>query len=119
MIPAIFNLNYVVKRRVSQGRDALNNPTYGEPVSGDGWSTVYAAMSARLAFSAKAVQFAHTGERPTPSGILYYSAAYALQIEDRIITPDTNPIQYVVLSIVPGYIANQVIDHYEAILGLP
>lgn len=119
MIPAIFNLNYVVKRRTSSGRDALNNPTYGEPVSGAGWSTIYAAMPARLAFSSKQIQFAHTGERPTPSGILYYSANFSLQIEDRIITPDTSPIQYVVLSIVPGYIANQVIDHYEAILGLP
>lgn len=119
MIPAIFNQNFQVYRRTSGGRDALNNPTYGEPVSGAGWSLIYPVMLARLAFSSKSIQFAHTGERPTPSGILYYSADFVLQPEDRIFTPDTKPIQYIVLSIVPGYIANQVIDHYEAILGLP
>lgn len=119
MIPAIFNLNYVVKRRTSTGRDALNNPIYGAPTDGGGWATVYAAMPARLAFSSKAIQFAHTGERPTPSGILYYDKSFVLQLEDRIITPDSPTITYVVLSIVPGFIANQVIDHYEAILGLP
>jgi hypothetical protein len=117
MIPAIYNQNVVVKRRISVGRDVLNNPTYGQPTGGVGWSTVYASMPARLAFSSKAIQFAQTGERPSPNGVVYYGTDYALLVEDRVLTPDG--IEYTVTSIVPGYVTNTVIDHYEAICALP
>jgi hypothetical protein len=117
MIPGIFNTPVTVKRRVSTGRDSLNNPTYGNPTSGSGWSTVYASMPARLAFSSKAIQFATMAERPTPNGVCYYGPDYTVLSEDRILT--TDGIEYVVTSVVPGYINNTVVDHYEALLALP
>ena len=117
MIPGIFNQLVTVKRRVSTGTDSLNNPIYGAPTSGAGWSTLYSNMPARLAFSSKSLQFAQTGERPEPSGIMYCSADYILQSEDRVLTPDG--IEYVVSSIVPGYVNNSVVDHFEIILTLP
>lgn len=106
-----------IKRRVSQGRDSLNNPVYGTPTSGAGWSTVYTNMPVKLAFSSKSLQFAQTGERPTPSGIMYYNPSYTLLLEDRILTVDG--IEYVVKSIVVAISVPNVTDHYEAILGLP
>lgn len=117
MISGIFNSLVTIKRRASTGRDALNNPTYGDPTSGAGWSTVYTNMTVRLAFSANALVFAQTGERPNPAGIMYFPPSYALQLEDRVLTADG--IEYVVTSIVTGYINNVVVDHYEAILALP
>ena len=117
MLSAIFNTTVTVKRRASTGRDSLNNPTYGAPTGGAGWSTAYSNMPARLAFSSKAIQFAMTGERPTPNGVVYYGPDYTLQAEDRILT--TDGIEYTVVSIVTGYINNQTIDHYEAIVALP
>lgn len=117
MPPFLMNSLVTVKRRTSTGRDALNNPVYGSPTSGAGWSTIYTDMPARLAFSAKAIQFALTGERPTPNGVVYYQTAYNLQNEDRIITSDG--IEYIVVSIVPGYLTGNVVHHWEAIVALP
>jgi len=117
MLNAIFNTTVTVKRRVSTGRDSLGNPIYGAPTSGAGWSSAYTGMPARLAFSAKAIQFAMTGERPTPNGVVYYGPDYSLQAEDRILT--TDGIEYTVISIVPGYMNNNYIDHFEAVIQLP
>lgn len=117
MINSLLNIFVTVERRTSQGRDSINNPIFGDPVSGSGWAIEYSNVPVRLAFSSKALQFAMTGERPTPAGIMYVNPSYVILAEDRIITPDN--IQYVVTSVVPGYLNGQVIDHYECILGLP
>lgn len=118
MFNGIFNVNVNVSRRTSTGTDSLGNPIYGQPTSGSGWSTIYTAMPARLAFSAKELQWGQTGERPTPNGIMYYQAAYALQEEDRVLTAEG--IEYVVTSIAIAYSPMPtVVDHYEAILSLP
>ena len=117
MLNAIFNTTVTVKRRASTGTDSLNNPIYGAPTSGAGWSTVYSSVPARLAFSSKQIQFAMTGQRPSPSGVVYYGPSFTLLPEDRILT--TDGIEYTVVSIVPGYMNNTYIDHYEAIVALP
>ena len=117
MPPNFLNILVNVTRRSSTGTDVLGNPTYGAPTSGAGWSTVYTGMPAKLAFSSKSIQFANTAERPTPSGIVYYGSAYALQVEDRVITPDG--IEYVVTSIVIAYNPANAVDHFEAIVELP
>lgn len=117
MPPFLMNLPVTVKRRVSTGTDTFGNPIYGDPTDGSGWSTIYTNMMVRLAFSSKALQFAQSGERPTPNGIVYYQSSYTLQQEDRILTPDG--IEYIVTSIVPGYLVGNSISHYEAIVSLP
>ncbi len=117
MIPGLLNTTATVKRRASTGRDSLNNPTYGAPTSGSGWSTVYTNMPIRMAFSSKTLEFAQTGERPNPAGVAYITADYQVQSEDRIITSDS--IEYVVTSVVIGYSVAAVVDHYELVLALP
>ena len=118
MLNAVFNLKVTVKRRLAIGvasRDSLNNPIYGAPTTS--WNTVYTNMPARLAFSAKPLEFAPTAERITPSGIMYIPNNYTIYHEDRIITPDG--IEYVVISVASGYLNNNVLDHYELELALP
>lgn len=117
MQPSLLNEKVDVYRRVDTGRDALNNPDYGSPVTGDGWNLIYRAMPSKLAFSDKKIDFASGGERVLPHGTMYFSQAYLLRQEDRIITPDN--IQYVVTSIRVAYKTATVIDHYEAIVELP
>ena len=117
MIQALLNETVIVKRRVSTGRDSLNNPTYGTPTSGSGWSTVYSNMPIRFAFDRKQVQFSQTGERIQPSGTIYYQPSYSVLQEDRFLT--TDGIEYVVVSVQPAYITGSVIDHWEAICQLP
>lgn len=117
MIQGLLNINVSIYRRASTGRDSLNNPIYGTPTSGIGWSLIYSAVPVRLAFSSKALEFAQTGERPTPAGICYISASYSVNTEDRVVTPDG--IEYTVTSVVPGYLVAAVVDHYELVLGLP
>lgn len=114
---SLLNEKVDVYRRVSTGRDSLNNPVYGTPITGQGWNLVYAGMPSKLAFSDKRIEFARGGERVKPYGTLYFSTQYAIKQEDRIITPDN--IQYVVTSIRVAYKAARVIDHYEAIVELP
>ncbi len=117
MIPAIYNTTVDVRRRIDvtvASRDVLNNPIYGDPVV---WGIIYSAMPARLAFSSKDMQFVSTGERITPSGIMYYQAAFTLYPQDRIIT--TNGIEYVVGDITTGYLNNTIIDHFSCKLLLP
>lgn len=117
MQTSLFNEKVDVYRRVSTGRDALNNPVYGTPATGDGWNLIYSAIPCRLAFTDKRIEFARGGERVKPYGTMYYSEQYALLQEDRIITPDN--IQYVVSSIRIAYKSGSIIDHYEAIVELP
>lgn len=117
MFPALFNVTVTVKRRKVTGRDSLNNPIYGTPTSGGGWSTLYLNMPARLDFSQKDVQFAPTGERVTPSGVGYFPDGFTVQVEDRFLT--VGGVEYVVTSVVPAYKWGAVIDHYEAKLALP
>lgn len=114
---SLFNENVDVYRRVSGGVDSLNNPVYGVPITGSGWNLVYPQMPCKLAFTDKRIEFAHGGERVLPYGTVYFSQAYLLMQEDRIIT--TNNIQYVVTSIRVAYKTSTVIDHYEAIVELP
>ena len=117
MIPlGLLNVNVTIIRRTSQGRDSLNNPVYGTPTSGVGWNLIYYSMPVKLAFSSKMIQFAKEGERIQPSGVAYYNNGYQLQQEDRVVTSDG--IEYTVTSVVPAYVFNQVIDHYEALLQL-
>lgn len=117
MIPAIFNEKVTVKRRTSTGRDSLNNPIYGAPTSGAGWSTLYTNMPVRFAFNSKLSDFAMTGIRPSPAGVVYHGPQYILATEDRILT--AGGIEYTVVSIVPGYVNNNKIDHYEVLIALP
>lgn len=113
----ILSQTVTVKRRVTQGRDSLNNPTYGAPTTGDGWNTVYENVPCRLAFTSKSIMFAHEGERLQPSGTMYYPSDYSLSAEDRIITSDG--IEYTVIAISTGRAMGGVISHYEAVLQLP
>lgn len=117
MIQGLLNINVSIYRRASTGRDTLNNPVYGLPTSGAGWSLIYSAVPVRLAFSSEMLEFAMTGERPDPAGVAYINPQYIVQVEDRILTPDN--IEYVVTSVVPGYLVAAVVDHYELILCLP
>lgn len=118
MIPVnILNLTVVIRRRQSTGRDSLNNPTYGTPTSGAGWSNAYNAVRVRLAFSSKPVRFAAEGERIQPVGTMYYNPGPDIHPEDRVLTPDG--IEYNVVSVVPGYISGTMVSHYEAVLQLP
>jgi hypothetical protein len=125
MPPALFSQSVNVFRRTSTpSRDALNNPVYGTPTSGAGWSQIYTSMPCKLAFSSKAIQFAQTGERPEPSGIMYFGSAYSLLEEDRVVTvtglpTSSSTIEYVVVGIVPAYSTPNTVDHYEAVLSLP
>lgn len=118
MLPiALLNQTVSIKRRMSTGRDSLNNPTYGTPTNGAGWYTVYNNMPVRLAFSSKPLKFAMEGERVTPNGIMYYNMGFDIKPEDRILTADG--IEYNVISVIPGTTFGTVIDHFEAILQLP
>ena len=104
-----------VTRRVSSGTDALGNPTYGSPVS---WATVYSNMPSKLAFSSNPIRFDKAvGERPLPSGVMYFNPGFTLKLEDRILS--SAGVQYVVISLQPAILIPNVIDHYEAVLALP
>ena len=117
MIPyALLPSSVSILRRTSVGTDPLNNPIYGAPTSGAGWSTIYTNMAVRLAFSSKAIRFVAEGERITPNGVMYYNNSYNINPEDRVLTSDG--IEYVVISVVAGQVGT-VVDHYEAILALP
>lgn len=113
----LLNTNVNIKRRKSTGRDSLNNPNYGTPTSGAGWSTVYQNIPVRFAFSSKPLQFSPEGERITPNGTMYYNPGPILMPEDRVLT-DTG-IEYNIVSVVPGYGFGKTVDHYEAVLQLP
>lgn len=117
MLAGILNSTVTIKRRASTGRDALNNPTYGAPTSGSGWSTVYTNMPVRLAFSTKIVNFAKEGERIQPQGVMYFGTNYTIQQEDRVLTSDNR--EYVVTGLATGYLIGTVVDHFEANLSLP
>lgn len=121
MIPNLMlNRSVTIKRRQSTGIDSLGNPTYGEPTAGTGWFTVYNTMSVALAFSSKPIQFAPEGERVTPQGTMYSNTGYTILPEDRVLVTDIPvPIEYVVISVVPGYLIGTVVDHYEYLLQLP
>lgn len=119
MIGGIFNTLVTVKRRPSPSasRDSLNNPVYGAPTAS--WTTVYSDMPARFGLGGKPLQFAAPAERVTPSGVVYIPPEFIVYHEDRILTSDVNPIEYVVVSVVPGYINNTTIDHWELDIALP
>lgn len=119
MPPNLFDTKVTVYRATSSGRDALNNPTYGTPVTGAGWSAVYTNMPASLRFSTKEIRFAITGEHPDPGGIVYVPGGYTILPDDRIVTSDVKPIQYVVTSVVIAYKLPGVVDHYEVMVKLP
>ena len=115
--PALLNSTVTIRRRSSQGTDALNNPIFGAPTSGVGWSTVYTNMPVRLAFNNKKLSFSPEGERISPNGTMYYNQQYTLKEEDRVLTSDG--IEYVVSGIVPGYNMGAIPSHYECLLTLP
>lgn len=117
MISSIFNEKVSVYRRTSAGVDSLGNPTYGEPVTGVGWSLVYECVLVRLAFTDKRIEFSKGAERVLPHGTMYFPAEFDIKHEDRIITAAN--IQYVVTSLRIGYKTGTSIDHMEAILELP
>lgn len=118
MISGIFNQKVTIKRRLDisvASRDVLNNPIYGNPTAS--WQTIYTNMPARLAFNGQPLQFAQTAERLTPNGVVYIPKQYIVYHEDRVITSDG--VEFVVVSVVPGYVNNTVIDHWELVLALP
>ena len=115
---SLFNEKVDVYRRVAAAeRDSLGNPVYGVPITGGGWNLIQLAMPCKLAFTDKRISFEKGGERVKPYGTMYFSEAFTLLQEDRVITPDN--IQYVVSSIRVAYKTGTVIDHYEAIVELP
>lgn len=114
---SLLNEKVDVYRRVEDGRDALNNPVYGDPITGEGWNLVYNGMPAKLAFTDKKISFSRDGERVKPYGTMYFGLGFNVLQEDRIITKQN--IQYTVTSIRIAYKTANVIDHYEAIVELP
>lgn len=119
MLPNVFNTTVQVKRRLTlaeASRDSLNNPIYGTPTVAP-WYQVYPSMPARIALSAKPIQFAQTAERIIPNGVVYAPANYTVYHEDRLITQ--YGVEYVVVSVVPGYVISTVIDHWEIQIALP
>jgi hypothetical protein len=123
MITSLFSDVVTIKRRVNTGRDALNNPNYGNPTSGDGWYTVYITMPCRIALTDNSIKWDKVGERVLPFGTMYYSTAYILQPEDRVLTQDAkataNGAEYVVTAVKVAYKTGSAIDHYEVSLELP
>ncbi len=115
--PNLLNTTVTIRRRISQGRDELNNPIYGQPTSGDGWYTAFANVQVFLAFSSKSLRFALEGERVQPNGIMYYNTATDIKVEDRVVT--STGIEYVIIATSIAYLGGNVIDHYEAVLQLP
>ena len=116
MPPNLFNTTCNIKRLVNLGRDSLNNPVYNNPST---WPVVYTNMPCKLAFSSKEIRFSMTGEHPDPAGIMYVPTGYTILPNDRVITSDAQPIEYVVVSVVPAYMVGTVVNHYEVILKLP
>lgn len=117
LITSLLSDQVTIKRRADVSvapRDSLNNPTYGPPTAS--WTTVYSSLSCRLAFNRKEIQFAPTGERVLPAGVMYFEKDLDIQHEDRVITADG--VEYVVLSVVEGKMFSQV-THKEALLDLP
>lgn len=110
----------VVRRPASPPVDVLNNPAYGAPTT---WSTVYANIAVRLAWSGKAMSIKSTGELIYPTGTLYYPKHIILQPMDRIITVTTpgipKGIEYFIEAVWPSYVLHGVVDHYEASVHLP
>lgn len=117
MQPSLLNQKVDVYRRVDGGRDALNNPTYGTPVTGSGWNLIYSQMPCKLAFLDKRIQFSRGGERVIPHGTMYYGKDFSVRQEDRIVTEGN--IQYVITSVSAADRTSRVIDHMEAICELP
>lgn len=120
MIPGNLIFNVVsIKRRLSPlvaSRDALNNPIFGNPTSSPLWTTVYSGIAVRFAFSQNKISFALGGERANPYGVMYIDKEYSIYNEDRVLTSDG--IEYVVTSVAPGYLFNE-LHHWEAELSLP
>jgi hypothetical protein len=108
-----------VYRRASQGRDALNNPSYGHPIDGDGWRLIYLAMPCRLALTDKHIEFARGGERVQPQGTMYVPATFDVREEDRVISPETPSVTYVVVGVRKAYKTSRVVSHLELIVALP
>ena len=67
----------------------------------------------------KELRFSETGGHPDPGGIMYVGASYTILPNDRVITSDANPIEYVVVSVVPAYLTPTVISHFEIVVHLP
>ena len=117
MLPNLLNVFVSIKRRIDYNRasfDVLGNPVYGDSST---WDTIFTHMPVRFAFPAKELQFANTGERIIPSGVMYYNPEHKLLPMDRVLTPDG--IEYVITDISVGIRIGAIIDHYEAKLILP
>jgi hypothetical protein len=118
MINFLLNENVLVKRRKDisvASRDDFNNPIYGAPTSS--WTTVYASMPCRLAFSGTPIEFAMIGERIKPQGAMYAPVEFVCQQEDRVLTG--GGIEYVITSVQKAYMTSNVLSHYEYTLELP
>ena len=50
---------------------------------------------------------------------MYVPGGYTILPDDRIVTSDVKPIQYVVTSVVIAYKLPGVVDHYEVMVKLP
>ena len=110
-----------ISRRTSTGRDSLNNPTYGEPVSGSGWNIVYTNLQARFAFSSKPIVFEKMGERVTPTGIVYLNPGPVIYHEDRVLYSNNGgqTVEYTVIDVINALGVNGQIDHTELVVALP
>lgn len=116
--PGLLLQTVSILRRTSQGVDPLNNPIYGQPTSGVGWTTVYSNIQVRLAFSTDMIKFAKEGERVLPGGVMYINPGPVILQEDRVIVNQgPNQIEYLVKSVVQGFIGGT-LDHWEMVLDL-
>ncbi len=122
MLPtSLLNQSINIVRRQSTGRDSLNNPIYGQPTSGSGWSTIYVGLQARLAFSSKPIMFSKEGERVTPTGIVYLNIGPKIYHEDRVVFTNYQggTVQYVVVDVINAIGINGQPDHIELVCTLP
>ena len=89
--------------------DALNAQAYGSPST---WTAVYTNMPCRLEIVKNPIIFTPAGERvdPTMRNILYVSAEYVLQTEDRIYIGTT---VYIAQGIMIAYDPVGGVHHYE------
>lgn len=116
MINGLLTDIITVSRRTSTGRDALNNPIYGSPTDGAGWSVLYPNIKCKIAFSNKEIDFSPLGERVKPAGVIYIDKRYLVKQEDRVTTKDG--IQYNVIGMVEAKMG-AVVMHRELTVQLP
>ncbi|MHB8483862.1 MAG: hypothetical protein ACYDBV_14210 [Nitrospiria bacterium] len=123
MVPSVYtDLVNVLRRKTtsSASRDTFNNPVYGTPQN---WPVVYTNAKVRVSLSGKKIKWDGTGNLIQFEGVLYYSKAYTIQPDDRIVIQSApgqpTGIEYVVDGVWPVFNMLGVVDHFQGNLRLP